>query len=116
MTKKSLVTTKTLAEISHLCGAELRGDPGSVVEGPAALVDAGPRQISFLAQPRYRDEFLATRAAAVLVPRGFESPREDLALLFCKDPSAAFTRSEEHTSELQSHSDLVCRLLLGEKT
>src|SRR5437588_7966815 len=26
-----------------------------------------------------------------------------------------FTRSEEHTSELQSHSDVVCRLLLEEK-
>src|SRR5476649_3027981 len=25
-------------------------------------------------------------------------------------------RSEEHTSELQSHSDLVCRLLLDKKT
>src|SRR5260221_8861402 len=25
------------------------------------------------------------------------------------------TRSEEHTSELQSHSDLVCRLLLDKK-
>src|SRR5260221_5157377 len=25
---------------------------------------------------------------------------------------ASFQRSEEHTSELQSHSDLVCRLLL----
>src|SRR5438034_8626264 len=25
------------------------------------------------------------------------------------------TRSEEHTSELQSHSDLVCRLLLEKK-
>src|SRR6202022_5135241 len=25
------------------------------------------------------------------------------------------TRSEEHTSELQSHSDLVCRLLLEQK-
>src|SRR5260221_9270252 len=29
-------------------------------------------------------------------------------------PRAA-TRSEEHTSELQSHSDLVCRLLLEKK-
>src|SRR5437588_4812706 len=28
---------------------------------------------------------------------------------------AAGTRSEEHTSELQSHSDLVCRLLLEKK-
>src|SRR5438034_3666203 len=26
-----------------------------------------------------------------------------------------FLRSEEHTSELQSHSDLVCRLLLEKK-
>src|SRR5947207_7355646 len=28
---------------------------------------------------------------------------------------AASPRSEEHTSELQSHSDLVCRLLLEKK-
>src|SRR5260221_271164 len=28
---------------------------------------------------------------------------------------ADFLRSEEHTSELQSHSDLVCRLLLEKK-
>src|SRR5436190_11600780 len=27
----------------------------------------------------------------------------------------SLTRSEEHTSELQSHSDLVCRLLLEKK-
>src|SRR5436190_5941262 len=33
------------------------------------------------------------------------------------DPSfnAGTNRSEEHTSELQSHSDLVCRLLLEKK-
>src|SRR5438034_7143577 len=30
-------------------------------------------------------------------------------------PLVAFVRSEEHTSELQSHSDLVCRLLLEKK-
>src|SRR5438034_8659194 len=29
--------------------------------------------------------------------------------------AAADARSEEHTSELQSHSDLVCRLLLEKK-
>src|SRR5260221_4850966 len=29
--------------------------------------------------------------------------------------AAAQGRSEEHTSELQSHSDLVCRLLLEKK-
>src|SRR5437588_8242826 len=30
-------------------------------------------------------------------------------------PCRATKRSEEHTSELQSHSDLVCRLLLEKK-
>src|SRR2546428_3915056 len=30
-------------------------------------------------------------------------------------PSCSTTRSEEHTSELQSRSDLVCRLLLEKK-
>src|SRR5260221_4309861 len=31
-------------------------------------------------------------------------------------PGPVGSRSEEHTSELQSHSDLVCRLLLEKKT
>src|SRR5438034_5324291 len=31
------------------------------------------------------------------------------------DPKDPLLRSEEHTSELQSHSDLVCRLLLEKK-
>src|SRR5436190_18420372 len=35
----------------------------------------------------------------------------ELAPVRCRVPS----RSEEHTSELQSHSDLVCRLLLEKK-
>src|SRR2546428_10270147 len=32
-----------------------------------------------------------------------------------EEPHALVTRSEEHTSELQSRSDLVCRLLLEKK-
>src|SRR5436190_9379882 len=34
---------------------------------------------------------------------------------FVADDVAQVERSEEHTSELQSHSDLVCRLLLEKK-
>src|SRR5438034_6447512 len=33
----------------------------------------------------------------------------------CRRAVAEVPRSEEHTSELQSHSDLVCRLLLEKK-
>src|SRR5437870_8286069 len=32
------------------------------------------------------------------------------------DPGSTMTRSEEHTSELQSRGHLVCRLLLEKKT
>src|SRR5436190_9973373 len=44
-------------------------------------------------------------------PERFQSPVDD-AVRGVEDPEP---RSEEHTSELQSHSDLVCRLLLEKK-
>src|SRR4051812_49890828 len=34
---------------------------------------------------------------------------------YLSSPSSTFQRSEEHTSELQSHVNLVCRLLLEKK-
>src|SRR5436190_6276450 len=54
------------------------------------------------------DEFIPTvakRGAAVIEARGASSAAS----------AATAARSEEHTSELQSHSDLVCRLLLEKK-
>src|SRR5947207_9501331 len=45
-------------------------------------------------------------------PSPFESP---LALPAKPAATPPEGRSEEHTSELQSHSDLVCRLLLEKK-
>src|SRR5215204_7396653 len=53
--------------------------------------------------------------------RGSRLPRWRSCSFACPNPSAkpeaenARPRSEEHTSELQSHSDLVCRLLLEKK-
>src|SRR5437588_7755048 len=44
--------------------------------------------------------------------RGFIKP---LVIMTPKSLLRAEFRSEEHTSELQSHSDLVCRLLLEKK-
>src|SRR5438034_1360232 len=40
---------------------------------------------------------------------------QEVELLGQDDQLGAGLRSEEHTSELQSHSDLVCRLLLEKK-
>src|SRR5260221_5004035 len=44
-------------------------------------------------------------------PPAFLSSCEVCSRQYCLEQ----TRSEEHTSELQSHSDLVCRLLLEKK-
>src|SRR5947207_11812433 len=46
------------------------------------------------------------------VARFEQLPASDLSLRINADGYLPATRSEEHTSELQSHSDLVCRLLL----
>src|SRR6266540_3607081 len=53
------------------------------------------------------------------------SPESSITWLTSREPSSngsrrscvsvIFARSEEHTSELQSHHDLVCRLLLEKK-
>src|SRR2546421_9440206 len=54
----------------------------------------------------------STRRARRRGPEGSAlSPPERLRLA----PSSRRRRSEEHTSELQSRSDLVCRLLLEKK-
>src|SRR5260221_7090392 len=47
--------------------------------------------------------------------RALHRPLSDRVRARCPDRGPSDSRSEEHTSELQSHSDLVCRLLLEKK-
>ena len=47
--------------------------------------------------------------------KSFERAVKYDAALYQAHGKLGATRSEEHTSELQSHSDLVCRLLLEKK-
>src|SRR5947207_8225971 len=54
------------------------------------------------------------RSAAPAAARA-RSPRESGGQTGSCSPGKESARSEEHTSELQSHSDLVCRLLLEKK-
>src|SRR2546428_8815426 len=56
------------------------------------------------------------------VPRPFVCRRTERytpitrSVMICSSSSRITERSEEHTSELQSRSDLVCRLLLEKKS
>src|SRR5260221_2226312 len=47
--------------------------------------------------------------------RRSSAPNRLRLIVFARLPRKHDQRSEEHTSELQSHSDLVCRLLLEKK-
>src|SRR5690242_20842105 len=48
-------------------------------------------------------------------PHGGDAPREYHAEAESAQRGGDHSRSEEHTSELQSHVNLVCRLLLEKK-
>src|SRR5690242_21431082 len=71
---------------------------------PADAIVVG--QVAALA-PNKRPEFLISAFAPLLQ---LPEPRFHLCLV-----GAGPMRSEEHTSELQSHVNLVCRLLLEKK-
>lgn len=85
----------TLAQLAEELGATLYGDGATPVRGLGTLKSAGPDQLAFLANPRYRAQLGATRAAAVLCT---EAVREDcpVAALVVKDPYFAFARVSHH--------------------
>src|SRR5258706_15312151 len=80
-----------LSEIAAHVGAEVIGDGSIDIRSMGALEDAGPGQLSFLSNTKYLQEFEATRAAAVIVPKGVESDR--LTLLRSKDSYYAFAQA-----------------------
>ena len=69
----------------------MAGDPDVAVCRVASLESAGPGDISFLSQARYRQLLRATRAAAVIVQR---SERDATALprILCDEPYVYFAR------------------------
>src|SRR3989475_7160263 len=75
-------------------------------------VDAVKREFSTVRTGR------ATTALLDLVKveaYGSEMPLNQVGTVAAPEPKLLTVRSEEHTSELQSQSNLVCRLLLEKK-
>src|SRR5437667_8432821 len=66
----------------------------------------------------HRDLHSFLHDALPICPGGSSAPglrRNGVTDLLQQQPHFSKQRSEEHTSELQSHHDLVCRLLLEKK-
>jgi UDP-3-O-[3-hydroxymyristoyl] glucosamine N-acyltransferase len=67
------VSSFTLSELAARVGGQVEGDGALEVEGIAPLEEAGPRQLSFFSNRKYRKAFEASRAGAVIV-----EPDEDV--------------------------------------
>src|SRR5437667_2598340 len=80
--------------------------------------DAAPRLLEGLKRLEYRgydSAGLAVANGGGVVVTKLAARVAALADQLGRAPLHGATRSEEHTSELQSHHDLVCRLLLEKK-
>ncbi len=80
----------TLGALASALGAILDGDPARIVTAVAPLDVAGPEDISFLTDPRYRDAARASRAGALLVAADTEPLGP--AMLRVKQPQTALIR------------------------
>jgi UDP-3-O-[3-hydroxymyristoyl] glucosamine N-acyltransferase len=84
--------TYTIAEILTKLGGELVGDPDIEIRRLATLESAGPGDLSFLSDKRYRGKLLTTRASAVILARA-ERDATDLPRILCEDPYAYYARA-----------------------
>ena len=56
-----------LGDLAARLGCDLRGDPETEITGVAGVEEAGPSDLTFLANPKYAPKAKKTRAAAILV-------------------------------------------------
>ncbi|WP_095077473.1 UDP-3-O-(3-hydroxymyristoyl)glucosamine N-acyltransferase [Pseudomonas sp. Irchel s3h17] len=86
-----MTVTKKLGQLAEFLGATLRGDPERDITGLATLQEAGPAQLSFLANPQYRKYLADSQAAAVLLKAADAEGFAGDALVV-PDPYAAYAR------------------------
>ncbi|OGA30885.1 MAG: UDP-3-O-(3-hydroxymyristoyl)glucosamine N-acyltransferase [Betaproteobacteria bacterium RIFCSPLOWO2_12_FULL_67_28] len=81
----------TLAEIAARFGGRVVGEPQVLIRQVGTLERAGEGQIAFLANPRYRAQLAATRAAAVIIAADAETLTARPCIV-CDNPYAYFAR------------------------
>jgi UDP-3-O-[3-hydroxymyristoyl] glucosamine N-acyltransferase len=83
-----------LAQIASALGARLEnGSPDTEITGVTGIEEAGPGQITFVANPKYAPAARSTRAAAVIVSEDF--PAIPGAMLRSRNPYLCFARCLE---------------------
>ena len=81
---------KTLNEIAALLNGSVSGDGGIVIERIRGIDEAGPGDLTFVANPKYRKKMETTGASAILVVPGTSCAGKNL--LIVGDPYVALGR------------------------
>jgi len=83
-----------LSQIAHALNARLDdGNPDTEITGLNGIEQAGPKEITFVANPKYAPAARLTKAAAVIVAENF--PAIPAATLRVEDPYQSFARALE---------------------
>ncbi len=80
-----------LGQLAEFLGATVSGDPEKIITGLATLQEAGPAQLSFLANPQYRKFLPDSHAGAVLLKAADAEGFQGDALIV-PDPYLAYAR------------------------
>jgi UDP-3-O-[3-hydroxymyristoyl] glucosamine N-acyltransferase len=108
-----------LGELAQRLSGRVIGDPERLISGIAPLDQAGPEQISFLTNPKYRQQAVDSRAGALLVAPGSDLSGRDL--LEVKRPQLALANlltlmnpPQQRESGVDESACLAAGLQLGE--
>ncbi|WP_028696811.1 UDP-3-O-(3-hydroxymyristoyl)glucosamine N-acyltransferase [Pseudomonas cremoricolorata] len=86
-----MTQSMTLGQLAETLGATLQGAAAQPITGLATLQEAGPGQLSFLANPQYRKYLETTQAGAVLLKAADAQGFSGNALIVA-DPYLAYAR------------------------
>ena len=84
------VTSILLGDLAKQLGCELKGNPAIEITGVAGMEQAGPSELTFLANPKYAPKVKTCRAAAILVCEPLKQPTP--ASLVSANPYHDFAR------------------------
>lgn len=104
---------KTLGEIATFLNGELKGNAGVIIENIRAIDDAREGDLTFIANPAYKDRLATTSASGILVAPGTECSGKNcivvgdpylslgrvLALYYTYEPDAPGIRKEAFIEE-----------------
>lgn len=90
-------------EIAQIVGGEVIGDGDREIANVQKIEEAGPGDISFIANLKYAKYHEVTRAAALIVGEDFATTRSDISYIRTENPYASFLVALRHFAPTLNH-------------